>query len=219
MEAVEKDFQDLVTSEEEPTTAVTTDVEDEIIQQILTSEDEIETTEVEESEELEEGILDEDDVEALGHFMRIVAEDQTNLTMTRMMMMQTGIETASISDASIDKIHLCNVDSPFLLMGQAAIGSQDFGIELILRFSGGATASISEQGLSLYGSPPKEGTDVFMTCRQSNQTTGIANTRTNDIEIGMETWRAIEALAAKTYVTSSEISRAKGAGAGLIDNC
>ena len=47
MEAVEKNFQDLVTSEEEPTTAVTTDVEDEIIQQILTSEDEVEeTTEV-----------------------------------------------------------------------------------------------------------------------------------------------------------------------------
>ncbi len=123
------------------------------------------------------------------------------------------------SDASVDEIHLCNVDSPFLLMGQAGIGYQDFGIELILRFSGGATASISKQGLSLRGPPPEEGTDVFMTCRQSNQTTGIANTRTNDIEIGMEAWRAIEALAAKTYVTSSEISRAKGAGAGLIDNC
>ncbi len=66
MEAVEKnDFQDLVTSEEEPTTAVTADVEDEIIQQILTSEDEVETTEVAESEELEEGILDDDDIEAL----------------------------------------------------------------------------------------------------------------------------------------------------------
>ena len=66
MEAVEKnDFQDLVTSEEEPTTAVTADVEDEIIQQILTSEDEVETTEVAESEELEEGILDADDIEAL----------------------------------------------------------------------------------------------------------------------------------------------------------
>jgi hypothetical protein len=66
MEAVEKNFQDLVTSEEEPTTAVTTDVEDEIIQQCLTSEDEVEeTTEVEESEELEEGILDDDDIEAL----------------------------------------------------------------------------------------------------------------------------------------------------------
>ena len=65
MEAVEKNFQDLVTSEEEPTTAVTTDVEDEIIQQILTSEDEVETTEVAESEELEEGILDDDDIEAL----------------------------------------------------------------------------------------------------------------------------------------------------------
>ena len=66
MEAVEKNFQDLVTSEEEPTTAVTTDVEDEIIQQILTSEDEVEeTTEVEESEELEEGILDDDDIEVL----------------------------------------------------------------------------------------------------------------------------------------------------------
>jgi len=66
MEAVEKDdFQNLVTSEEEPTTAVTADVEDEIIQQILTSEDEVETTEVAESEELEEGILDDDDIEAL----------------------------------------------------------------------------------------------------------------------------------------------------------
>ena len=63
MEAVEKDFQDLVTSEEEPTTAVTTDVEDEIIQQKLTSEDEVEeTADVAETEELEEeGILDEDD--------------------------------------------------------------------------------------------------------------------------------------------------------------
>ena len=67
MEAVEKDFQDLVTSEEEPTTAVTTDVEDEIIQQILTSEDDVEeTVEVEETEDLEEeGILDDDEVEAL----------------------------------------------------------------------------------------------------------------------------------------------------------
>ena len=122
-------------------------------------------------------------------------------------------------DASVDEIRLCNIDSPFLLIGQAGVASQDFGIELTLRFSDGVTASISDQGISLCGSPPKEGTDVFMTCRQSNQTTGIANTRTNDIEIGMEAWRAIEALAAKTYVTSSEISRAKGAGAGLIDNC
>ena len=67
MEAVEKDFQDLVTSEEEPTTAVTTDVEDEIIQQILTSEDEVEeTAKVEETKDLEEeGILDDDEIESL----------------------------------------------------------------------------------------------------------------------------------------------------------
>ena len=64
MEAVEKNFQDLVTSEEEPTTAVTTDVEDEIIQQILTSEDEVEeTAKVEETKDLEEeGILDDDEI-------------------------------------------------------------------------------------------------------------------------------------------------------------
>ena len=65
---------------------------------------------------------------------------------------------------------------------------------------------------------PKEGTDVFMTCCQSNQATGITNIRTNDIEIDLETWRTIEALAARTYVRSSDLSRAKGAGAGLIDN-
>ena len=120
--------------------------------------------------------------------------------------------------ASVNEVCLFNVDSPFLLIGQAGIGFQNFDIELTLRFSDGAMASISERGLTLCGSLPQRGTDVLVTCYQSNQTTGTANIRTNDIEIEPETWHAIEALAAKTYVPSSEISRAKGAGAGPIDN-
>ena len=119
---------------------------------------------------------------------------------------------------SVNEVHLFNVDSPFLLIGQAGIGFQNFDIELTLRFSDGAVASISERGLRLCGSLPQRGSDVLVTRYQSNQTTGTANIRTNDIEIEPETWHAIEALAAKTYVPSSEISRAKGAGAGPIDN-
>ena len=120
--------------------------------------------------------------------------------------------------ASVNEVCLFNVDSPFLLIGQAGIGFQNFDIELTLRFSDGAMASISKRGLTLCGSLPQRGTDVLVTRYQSNQTTGTANIRTNDIEIEPETWHAIAALAAKTYVPSSEISRAKGAGAGQIDN-
>ena len=120
--------------------------------------------------------------------------------------------------ASVNEVCLFNVDSPFLLIGQAGVGFQNFDIELTLRFSDGSVASISDRGLTLCGSLPHRGTDVLVTRYQSNQTTGTANIRTNDIEIEPETWHAIEALAAKTYVPSSEISRAKGAGAGPIDN-
>jgi len=120
--------------------------------------------------------------------------------------------------ALVKEVRLFNLDSPFLLIGQAGIGYQNFDIELTLRFSDGAMASISERGLTLCGSFPQRGTDVLVTCDHSNPTTDIANTRTNGIEIEPETWRAITALAAKTHVPSSEISRTKGAGAGQIDN-
>ena len=120
--------------------------------------------------------------------------------------------------ALVKEVRLFNVDSPFLLIGQAGIGFQNFNIELTLRFSDGAMASISDRGLTLCGSLPLRGTNVLVTCYQSNQTTSIANPRTNGIEIEPKIWQAITALAAKTYVPSSEISRTKGAGAGQIDN-
>ena len=101
MEAVEKDFQDLVTSEEEPTTAVTTDVEDEIIQQILTSEADVEEmVEVEETEDLEEeGILDEDDVEALSD-----EEDWDDVAETELTAMSEflGILQEEFPDVNLD---------------------------------------------------------------------------------------------------------------------
>ena len=122
------------------------------------------------------------------------------------------------ADASVDKIHLFNVDSPLLLIGQAGIGSKHFGIELTLEFSDGITVFISRQGLSLNGAIPNRGADVLMTGRKTGQIASFANIKSYDIEIDLETWSEIEALAARTYVPSNDISRAKGAGAGLIDN-
>ena len=121
-------------------------------------------------------------------------------------------------DTSVEEIHFCKVDSPLLLIGQAGIGANIFSFELTLGFSDGVTASVSPKGLSLCGSTFKTGTDVYMKCCQSNPITGVEKKRDNEIKIDLETWRTLETLAAKTYVPSNELSRMKGAGAGLIDN-
>ena len=121
-------------------------------------------------------------------------------------------------DTSVEEIHFCKVDSPLLLIGQAGIGANIFNFELTLGFSDGVTASVSQKGLSLCGSTFKTGTDVHMKCCQSNPITSVEKKRDNEIKIDLETWRTLETLAAKTYVPSNELSRMKGAGAGLIDN-
>ena len=121
-------------------------------------------------------------------------------------------------DTSVEEIHFCKVDSPLLLIGQAGIGVNIFNFELTLGFSDGVTASVSQKGLSLCGSTFKTGTDVHMKCCQSNPITSVEKKRDNEIKIDLETWRTLETLASKTYVPSNELSRMKGAGAGLIDN-
>jgi len=121
-------------------------------------------------------------------------------------------------DASVEEIHFCKVDSSLLLIGQAGIGVKHFDIELTLGFSNGVRAFVSQEGLSLCGSTFKRGVDVHMKYCQSNPITGVAKIPENEIKIDLNTWRTLETLAARTYVPSNELSRMKGAGAGLIDN-
>ena len=121
-------------------------------------------------------------------------------------------------DTSVEEIHFCNVDSPLLLIGQAGIGAESFDIELTLGVSDGATVSVSQKGLSLCGSTFIRVADVHMKLSQSNPISSVAKNRDIEIKIDLENWQTLETLAAMTYVPSNELSRMKGAGAGLIDN-
>ena len=121
-------------------------------------------------------------------------------------------------DTSVEVIHFCKVDSPLLLIGQAGIGAESFEIELTLGVSGGATASVSQKGLSLCGSTFNRGVDVHMKLCESNPIARVAKNRDIEIKVDLKNWQILETLAAMTYVPSNELSRMKGAGAGLIDN-
>ena len=53
---------------------------------------------------------------------------------------------------------------------------------------------------------------------ESNPIARVVKNRDIEIKVDLKNWQILETLAAKTYVPSNELSRMKGAGAGLIDN-
>jgi hypothetical protein len=110
------------------------------------------------------------------------------------------------------------VDSPFLIIGLAGSAAVNYGIEIDLEFSHGGEASVSAQNLVLSGPLPVPGTDIVITIRKSGRKTAQGKPLIRGVVIGEDTWREAEALAARTYVASTDESRAQGAGAGMTDN-
>ena len=121
-------------------------------------------------------------------------------------------------DGSTDEVRLINVDSPLLIIGLAGVASQNYGLEMTIGFGNGSKASLSSGNLVLSGSMPAAGTDVLITCRKLGYTTPKARIEGRGVVVDEEIWREVKALAARTYVPSSEASRARGAGAGMVDN-
>ena len=119
---------------------------------------------------------------------------------------------------SADEVRLINVDSPLLIIGLAGVASQSYGLEMTIDFGNGSKASVSAGNLVLSGSMPAAGTDLLITCRKFGYTTPKGKLEGRGVVVDEEVWREVEALAARTYVPSSEASRARGAGAGMVDN-
>ena len=123
-----------------------------------------------------------------------------------------------VAEEAGDGVHLLNVDSPLLIIGLAGTAAVTYGIEINLGFSDGGSASVSPGNSVLSGLIPAPGADIVITIRKAGLKTGQFSPPLGGVVISEEMWHEAEAWAARTYVASTDESRAQGAGAGMTDN-
>ena len=119
---------------------------------------------------------------------------------------------------SIEKARLRDVDSPMLLLGLAGSMAGSYDIAFDVDFAHGGQAQVTAGGLVLTGPLPVPGTELVIARNKIKPSVLPPDKQSNGVEVAAELWRGAEVLAARTYVPSSEASRAAGAGAGLSDN-
>ena len=123
-----------------------------------------------------------------------------------------------LGDDSVDEVLLRNVDTPLLIIGLVGQASQSYDLEMTIAFDNGSKASLMAGDLVMTGPVPASGTDAFITSRKTGDKNSTENVATRGVFVGEEIWCEAEALAARTYVPSTEASHARGAGAGMLDN-
>jgi hypothetical protein len=127
-----------------------------------------------------------------------------------------------LSDADNGEVRLTNIDTPLLLIGLAGVAASAGKTGFALRFSNGCTVDIGEGGLAVSGTPPEPGADADLARTEIAQTdTAVPDhfeAVAGGFNVGDDLWAEVLSLAARTYVPASEASRARGAGAGDIDN-
>ncbi|MGI9411651.1 MAG: DUF3726 domain-containing protein [Hyphomicrobiaceae bacterium] len=125
-----------------------------------------------------------------------------------------AVDLAIASDAAT-RVRLDDVDSPNLVLGLAGVAAGDFSRWFTFDCDG-TSIEIDFNTTSLQTVPSD--------CSQ--MTLAVGGTKVSQVEtshspeallVDDENWSTIERLAARTYVPASEASRARGAGAGLVD--
>jgi len=113
------------------------------------------------------------------------------------------------------KIHLPALDSPLLLAGLAGAASFHAG-GFMLSFEKDIEVLITPAGLSPLGAMPTGPADMSLyRFEHVSPAQPVYSTGTN---VDMHCWKALQNLAARTYVPETTESRKRGAGAGLNDN-
>lgn len=128
-----------------------------------------------------------------------------------------GIVDIAASGELPVKIELQGVKFPLLLLGLAGICAGSYGIDITIAAEDGS-AAISTDGTAIRGIVPPDGVDLTLTCQLGDAGAARAAYPITTFTCDDETWNSLSKLAAKTYVPASEVSREKGAGAGLTDN-
>jgi len=123
-----------------------------------------------------------------------------------------------VGEPTCHDIHLHNTDSPLLMLGLAGVAAGDYRLDFALELGARCTALISANGMSLTGTLPPPGAQLFLTFRENGggETRNTIQMQGAIVDDGL--WQEALALAAQTYVPASDASRAGGAGAGLTDN-
>lgn len=153
-------------------------------------------------------------VEDLGYPHKLVAFKKTGREM-RLSDAPTGTLAISAVDALAaklcDRAIVARAPNSLMVLGACGVATRELGFAV--NISGWAIIDRGEI-VSLSGEIPAGDLAISLIPSKDNSTDMPAK----PIEVADQTWTALEALAAKTYVPASEASREKGAGAGLTDN-
>jgi hypothetical protein len=114
-------------------------------------------------------------------------------------------------------VRLANVDEPLLLVGLAGIAADAWNTDIALRFSDGCTVRVGPAGFDM-PTPPAAGVDVILVRDKESRAPSERVPSSDGFDVDADLWNGALKLAARTYVPASEASRARGAGAGEIDN-
>jgi len=123
-----------------------------------------------------------------------------------------------LSDDTGGEVRLVNVDAPLLLVGLAGVAADAWATDIAMQFSDGCTVRVGPAGLDMSVPPPVAGVDVIMELRKAGGTPSDRKPPSGGLDVDARLWTEALALAARTYVPASDASRARGAGAGEIDN-
>jgi hypothetical protein len=123
-----------------------------------------------------------------------------------------------VGDDSVDEALLLNVDSPLLIIGLVGGAAQSYDLEMTIGFRNGSNVSLVAGDMVMTGPVPAAGTEAVITICKTVDKTPTKKITTRRVLVDEEIWHEAHALAARTYVPSTEASHAQGAGAGMLDN-
>jgi Protein of unknown function (DUF3726) len=115
------------------------------------------------------------------------------------------------------RVALRRVDQPLLVVGLAGIAAETYGGRYELSFPGGGQADVSAEGVSWNGPMPRPGAGIVI-IRQPTHSALRCAMPSAGVTVDDALWDRAREMAARTFVPASDASRARGAGAGLIDN-
>jgi hypothetical protein len=110
-----------------------------------------------------------------------------------------------------------DIDQPLMLIGLGGIAAGSGNCSFRLESDAGFRAHIGGEAVSMTGPAPDSGA-TLRAVRIAGAAVGPSPDPARGVEVDEALWARVKTLAAKSYVPATEQSRARGAGAGEIDN-
>lgn len=114
-----------------------------------------------------------------------------------------------------ERIMLCELDAPLLLVGLAGVAAADYGGGFLLSTPEGAQVAVSAAGAAFSG-PALSADQILVAPLTTPPVSAWPAVVARAVDPSL--WSRVLALAARTYVPASDASRRRGAGAGLTDS-